>query len=313
MGLRCSPFNAVRAMSWAADIIRGDRFEEFNTFRWDTFCLNLPGSSHYDPVLPSGYKWNQKTQSVAADFETYVDDIRSSDASEDGCVRASRRIASLCNHLGIQDAARKRRFPSKNPGVWCGAKTSSDEIGVYTSTTQQKWDKGKNIIQGWLRELQESGDYSLLHKPMLSGRGFLVHLSRTYPSMVPFLKGVHHTLENWRRGRSPDGWKFSTDEWHSFLSEVSEVKSEFKVAMKEYIAKGESEAPERVKGVRRLKDDLLSLLTIMKSEKNPKKTGTQTKFSLRSLRIWRRVRSRVWFIVRICSRYSFQNRSMGKG
>ena len=271
MGLRCSPFNAVRAMSWAADIIKGDRFEEFNTFRWDTFCLNLPGSKDYDPKFPLGYKWNQETKSIAADFETYVDDIRSSDGTEEGCVLATRRIASLCNHLGIQDAARKRRFPSKSPGVWCGAKTSADNVGVYTSTTQVKWDKGKTIINGWLQELEESRDFSIEHKPMLSGRGFLVHLARTYPSMVPFLKGVHHTLENWRRGRTADGWKFSTDEWRSFLSEVSEVKSEFKIAMKEYIAGGEADAPARVKGVKRLKGDLISLLTIMKSEKPPQR------------------------------------------
>ena len=271
MGLRCSPFNAVRAMSWAADVIKGDRFDEFNVFRWDNFCLNLPGSKDYNPRFPVGYKWNQTTKSIAADFETYVDDIRSSDGTEEGCVIATRRIASVCNHLGIQDAARKRRFPSQRPGVWCGAKTSADNVGVYTSTTQQKWDKAKTTIEGWLIELKESGDYSIMHKPMLSGRGFLVHISRTYPSMVPFLKGVHHTLENWRRGRTTDGWKFSTDDWRSFLSEVSEVKGEFKVAMKEYMAEGETDAPVRVKGVKRLKADLLSLRSIMKSDKPPRR------------------------------------------
>ena len=271
MGLCCSPYHAVRAMLWVDDLVRGDRFDRGNIFRWEAFCLNLPGSIDYNPSLPAGYKWNEETQAIAADFDTYVDDIRSSNSSEEGCVLTSRRIASMCNYLGIQDAARKRRFPSKNPGVWCGAKTASDEAGIYTATTQEKWDKGKRIIGGWLEELETSGDYTLLHKPMLSGRGFLVHLTRTYPSMVPFLKGVHHTLESWRRGRSADGWKFSTDEWRSFLSEVSEVKQDFKILMKDYVAAGEKEAPARVKGVKRLQQDLESLLRIMSSGKPPRR------------------------------------------
>jgi hypothetical protein len=145
MGLRSSPFNACKAMGWADDIIRGEQFETTNIFRWDRFVLNLPSMKSYDPSLPKGYKWNDVDQCIAGNFEHYVDNIRSSHATEEGCVLASRKIASTCNFLGIQDAARKRHFPSRKPRVWCGAKTATDDNGLYTCTTQAKWDKGKGI------------------------------------------------------------------------------------------------------------------------------------------------------------------------
>eukprot|EP00957_Ditylum_brightwellii_P056820 4307432-Ditylum_brightwellii.AAC.1 len=34
-------------------------------------------------------------------------------------------------------------------------------------------------------------------------------MSRTYPEMVPYLKGTHHTLESWRPTRDEDGWKYT--------------------------------------------------------------------------------------------------------
>lgn len=269
MGLRCSPFNACKAMAWADDVIRGSRLDYNNTFRWDRYLLNLPGTKNYDPTLPRGYKWNDRSNAIAGNFETYIDDIRSSNSTEESCVLASRRISSICNFLGIQDAARKRHFPSQTPRVWCGAKSMTDNNGLYTCTTQTKWDRGKHIVQGWVDELEQSADGSINRKGMLSGRGFLVHLSRTYPGFVPFLKGVHHTLESWRRGRNDDGWKYSRDEWRMFLGEVSETKAGFEQALKSHLASGEKDAPERVKGVFRLRRDLDSLNLLMKSDTPP--------------------------------------------
>jgi hypothetical protein len=34
----------------------------------------------------------------------------------------------------------------------------------------------------------------------------------TYPSMVPYLKGIHQTLDSWRPHRDKDGWKLSMKE-----------------------------------------------------------------------------------------------------
>jgi hypothetical protein len=231
--------------------------------------LNLPGTKSYDPTLPKGYKWNDDTKSIAGNFEPYVDDICSSNSTEDGCVHASRRIASLCNYLGIQDAARKHHFPSQKPRVWCGAVTATDNTGLYTATTLPKWQQGKDIINGWLEELNNSDNTMLNRKAMLSGRGFLVHLSRTYPAIVPFMKGVHHTLESLRRGRNKEGWKYSRDKWRMFLGELAEVKEGFNQAMLDYLAKGEKDALKLVKAVPRLRRDLESMMKIMNSKGPP--------------------------------------------
>ena len=45
------------------------------------------------------------------------------------------------------------------------------------------------------------------YKEMQQGRGFLVHVTLTYPTLVPFLKGVHLNLDSWRKGRDEEGWK----------------------------------------------------------------------------------------------------------
>ena len=45
--------------------------------------------------------------------------------TEDICVQASRVVASTCNYVGIQDAARKWKFTNRKPGGWCDAKVES--------------------------------------------------------------------------------------------------------------------------------------------------------------------------------------------
>ena len=47
----------------------------------------------------------------------------------------------------------------------------------------------------------------LPHKQSERIRGFLIYVSRTYKSIVPFLKGLHLTLDFWRPNRDDDGWR----------------------------------------------------------------------------------------------------------
>lgn len=42
-------------------------------------------------------------------------------------------------------------------------------------------------------------------KELEKDRGFLVHLSMVYPTLVPYLKGFHLTLESWRPDRDAQG------------------------------------------------------------------------------------------------------------
>ena len=264
MGLKSSPFNACKMMGWALDVIRGDHKQPDNIFYWSDLRVNLPGTAEFNPTLPTCYKWDNIKQQFSPSFVIYVDDARTSGSTEHDCIGASRRLASICNHLGIQDAARKRRFPSQIPSVWCGAKSLTTSDGIYTSTTSEKWSKGQGIFKRIREEYESKGNW-LNRKLLEKDRGFLIHLSRTYPGMIPFLKGIHHTLESWRFGRDHNGWKWSTPEWEVYLQD-NKIKEDRGSYLKK---KNRGSAPQLVKGVTRLMDDIMSLQHIFRSNSPP--------------------------------------------
>jgi hypothetical protein len=93
----------------------------------------------------------------------------------------------------------------------------------------------------------------LNHKQLERSRGFLVYLAQSYPSLVPYLKGIHLTLDSWRLGRNDDGWKRSQADMeqlrrHGDPEEAMKVVSE--------------EAPALVIPVPRLEQDLKALLAL---------------------------------------------------
>jgi hypothetical protein len=65
--------------------------------------MNLPGSSDYDPSLARVAKVREEDR-VAADLFIYMDDLRPMGPDAEECWRASWKAASVCNHLGIQNA-----------------------------------------------------------------------------------------------------------------------------------------------------------------------------------------------------------------
>jgi hypothetical protein len=76
---------------------------------------------------------------------------------------------------------------------------------VYVTVSQEKWDKSKRYIGDIVEELSRTSE--LNHKELEKKRGFLIYVTRTYPAMVPYLKGIHQTLETWRPNRDEAGWK----------------------------------------------------------------------------------------------------------
>ena len=52
MGLKWSPYQAIKSMHLAEEVIRGDRKDPKNIFKWDRVRLNLPGQDDCDPSLP---------------------------------------------------------------------------------------------------------------------------------------------------------------------------------------------------------------------------------------------------------------------
>lgn len=277
MGAKSSPYLTIQAMIWAEDYIRGDRKAPSNPFRWDFVELNLPGSSKYDPTRP----WVSKRRSdgtLASDFFSYVDDLRSTSPSLEEAWQVLQRISSILGYLGIQDAARKRRPPTQRPGVWAGSMVYVDEANVGVYLSHDKWIKVKTYLS-WIKEecdrcqLQLSMptfkkllNWGINHKELEKKHGYLVYASRTYPSMTPYLKGIHHTLDSWREGRDHDGWKLTNNELRgaSKLSEGVDYTYQ-------------KNAPPHVFPVPRLHDDIECLLSLFESE-NPKVRFIRSKF-----------------------------------
>ena len=277
MGLKSSPYNCTRAAAWGEDFVRGDRRDPKNPFRWDKVILNMPGQESYDPRLPWVFRFDSVRNQVAAFFCTYVDDIRSGDCSELECVATTHTIASRINYLGQQDAPRKRRRISQQPGAWAGAMvTVSEGEGLYVTCSQQKWDKTKGIISRILATCPEKGGtWKLDRKTLERDRGFLIHISRTFPMMVPYLRRIHHTLESWRLGRDSEGWKYSSTEWMQYLDGLEEdfdvSNKKDRKLWKEWKAKAvsdnqDSSAPATVEAVLGLKEDVEALTVLFESE-----------------------------------------------
>jgi hypothetical protein len=272
MGLRNSPYNAVQAMLMAEEMILGDRHSPENVFRWESVRLNLPGDNLYDPSK----SWVCKVRAegmVAADVFIYVDDIRSSAPTQEEAWIASQRTSSVLGFLGLQDAARKRRDPGQETGAWTGSVvwTSAGEIVVMT--TQEKWDKTRKCLE-WIAVNMDNAQ-GLDGRTMKSYRGFLVYVARTYGSLVPYLKGIHATIDSWRPGRDEDGWKWTKASGKRKRTRATNVPSSGVVGEDDaewYEMEAlfdtnvdETNEPEFVKPVPRLRSDIRSLIELTSS------------------------------------------------
>jgi hypothetical protein len=279
MGLACSPYQAVQTSTRAKRIILGDKDQESNPFQWNCVVLNLPGNKNYDPTMPWIFKCRKDGQ-IAADLRTYIDDNRVTANDESEAWRASSRIAKYCAWLGMQDAARKRRAPSMAPGAWAGTIIRTDGQKVEKMVSQERWDKTKEKIN-WIRNhfyTLPAGEErpKIKHKTLESIRGFLVYVTRTYLSMVPYLKGLHLTLDSWRPGRSKSGWKIEVatqeglDEEDMDGCELSNVIDErIQPLVDDHGAPGQDKPPEFVQAVSRLQQDVDMLYRLTQSKSPP--------------------------------------------
>jgi len=193
--------------------------------------LNLQGSPLYQPNLP----WVRKVRAednnkIAYDFVSYVDDLLSAGNSRSEARLASRKISSTLNWLGLQDASRKWRGPSQNPGAWAGSIVHTAGGDICLSVSQERWDKGHVI------------------------RGFLVYLMWAYPSITPYLKGIHLTLDSKRPSQGDDGWELTMREIQTTLEGCGDSASSLPMS--------ENIAPSQVKWVLRLVDDITQLLEL---------------------------------------------------
>jgi hypothetical protein len=134
---------------------------------------------------------------IAADLFAFMDDFRPIGPNKKEAWLAGRRAASILNHLGIQDAPRKRRDTSKAPGAWAGAVVRTDGDGVHVLVSQEKWDRAKaQLAEVW--EMIEKDSNNMCRQRLEEIRGFFVYVTRTYIGLAPYLIGIHMTIDAWR-------------------------------------------------------------------------------------------------------------------
>mmetsp|Transcript_21443 Transcript_21443/g.30697 ORF Transcript_21443/g.30697 Transcript_21443/m.30697 type:complete len:454 (+) Transcript_21443:1331-2692(+) len=98
MGLKPSPYVAIRFLLLGSEIIRGLPSDKNNALRYDKIRLNLPGMVSYDPRLPWVSKIITATRQIASDYVVYVDDLRPVGNSESACNLCARRISCMLNY-----------------------------------------------------------------------------------------------------------------------------------------------------------------------------------------------------------------------
>ena len=274
MGMKPSPYLAVRYYYWAEELARGNPSTPTNPMHYSRVILNLPGMPSYDPTLPHVMKWNDEVGLIAGDFITFVDDTRVCGHSKENAWQVCRRITSVEQYLGIQDAPRKRRPPSQKPGAWAGSVYEIvPAVKVTLSVSQAKWEKGQGIIfalaETCLKVLPPSGLIQLVHKELEKDRGFLTHLSMTFPMIVPFLKGFHLTLDSWRLGRDLEGWARTGKEYREWMTHFYHSHEGQNDQIYELLNAG---APKTVTPVPRFYDDLDTLVKLFKAPSPPEIT-----------------------------------------
>ena len=193
---------------------------------------------------------------MVAELFIYMDDERVVAPGEEACWAAARCAGLRLNFMGIQDAARKRSYQSRQPGPLAG--TTVNCLGVVRGlVSQAKWDKAKKAHLRELRTLYDKDPTALQRKCLEQIRGFLIYLVRTYLDMNPYLKGLHLTINGWRGGRDGEGWRLRGRE---LLAAAADGKVDLG---------GEEIGPDRVKAVPHFESDLAALEVLTSAESPP--------------------------------------------
>ena len=210
MGLQCSPYLSVMGASRAKRMIIGDHKDRTNPFHWERVELNLPGDLNYDCTKPRVMRIRYDG-CLATAINKFVDDVRSSAATRELAWQASTKTGKMLSWLGLQDAPRKRRESSQEPGAWAGAMVSTVDGKVCKFVSPDRWKKAKDRISWFAYMLfvegvnpPEGSDWAKMRYQTPKGHlnfkraeqfcGFLRYVAMTYTSMVPYLKGIYNTL-----------------------------------------------------------------------------------------------------------------------
>ncbi len=276
IGMKSSPYNAVRHYYWGEEFARGNPRDKSNPMGYNRVRMNLPGQENYDPLLPKVMKWNDTasdnntgivTGAVAGDVITFVDDVCIIGHSKENCHGVHRQFTSRMQFLGMQDAPRKFRPPSQSgAGAWIGTIFRVTPDSISKSVSQEKWQKGISI----LTNLSELCRAHALRRPVLDRKqlerdtGFLNHLSMTFEETTPFLKEFYLTLNSWRPLRDDNDWKVSQKAWDKIL--MIRLDEDFD---RSHNFPHETDAPLSVTASPRFASDVGAILELIKGDAPP--------------------------------------------
>ena len=88
---------------------------------------------------------------------------------------------------------------------------------IIQTVAQSKWDKAKVLIKELFDLYLDHDNPTMSYKRLEIIRGFLCHLSMTYFTITPYLKGFHLTLAAHHPKRDSQGWKLSPKEWEAYV------------------------------------------------------------------------------------------------
>jgi hypothetical protein len=194
---------------------------------------------------------------MAADAFYSVDDARPTGPSKKEAWQPARKVGTTFSWLGIQDAARKRRDSSQQPGAWAGAVVVATGEGVYLLVSQEKWDKVKVLLTEVIN-MWEMSKNNMSRKRLEQIRFFFNYVCQTYRFMTPYLIGFHMTIDSWRLNRNSEGWRFLPQ--HVRRAEESGD-------WEEHVSG--PEGPAEVKAVPRLRQDLEALQALTQGAQPP--------------------------------------------
>jgi hypothetical protein len=109
------------------------------------------------------------------------------------------------------DSGCSPKAPGCIPKSWSLVRVSDSGLGkggVCVLSVEEKWRKSKVLLQEVL-DLLEEDPKNLPRKRLEQIRGFLGYVTRTYPCMVPYLIGLHLTIDGWRKNRDERGWRLA--------------------------------------------------------------------------------------------------------
>ena len=273
MGLRDSPFRSIQMMTRLRYEAYGDRREVLNPFHYEHVIFNLPGCDSYRPDLP----WVMKARwdgHLASEVFVYVDDGRATGHCRQICWKAICKFASTCSRYGIQDAGRKRTGPSMSPGPWAGTVCLTVDGDVVGTLSAKKWEKTKALVNELKSMVEEAGHNGVVSRDrLLSIRGFLIYVVRTYPYINPYLKGLHNTIDGFRDDRGEGGWKMTGPRLRDMLAARRENDSE----LEELEAAADITVPECVKVQPRLFSDVRALVKLTEPVDPPRESMRSNK------------------------------------